>query len=37
VPQRDSLLLPELETQGFNDKTWLDVLGHGHSEALRVE
>jgi hypothetical protein len=26
-----------VETQGFNDKTWLDVLGHGHSEALRVE
>jgi hypothetical protein len=26
-----------VETQGFNDKTWLDVLGHGHSEALRVQ
>jgi hypothetical protein len=25
-----------VETQGFNDKTWLDSLGHGHSEALRV-
>jgi hypothetical protein len=25
-----------VETQGFNDKTWLDLQGHGHSEALRV-
>jgi hypothetical protein len=25
-----------VETVGFNDKTWLDVLGHPHSEALRV-
>ena len=26
-----------VETAGFNDKTWLDVGGHAHSEALRVE
>jgi hypothetical protein len=25
-----------VETQGFNDKTWLDSLGHGHSDAMRV-
>jgi hypothetical protein len=25
-----------VETAGFNDKTWLDVIGHPHSEALRV-
>src|SRR5579862_5043445 len=25
-----------VETAGFNDKTWLDVMGHPHSEALRV-
>lgn len=25
-----------VETAGFNDKSWLDVLGHPHSEALRV-
>jgi hypothetical protein len=25
-----------VETRGFNGKTWLDVFGHGHSEALRV-
>jgi len=24
-------------TAGFNDKGWLDVFGHTHSEALRVE
>ena len=29
----DSLMV---DTQGFTDKTWLDVLGHRHSEALRV-
>src|SRR5579864_5876092 len=23
-------------TAGFNDKTWLDVSGHPHSEALRI-
>ena len=26
-----------VETAGFNDKTWLDVSGHPHSEALRVQ
>ena len=31
--EADALIV---ETQGFNDRTWLDVLGHGHSEALRV-
>jgi hypothetical protein len=25
-----------VETAGFNDKTWLDLIGHPHSEALRV-
>jgi hypothetical protein len=25
-----------METAGFNDKTWLDAMGHPHSEALRV-
>jgi hypothetical protein len=25
-----------VETAGFNDKTWLDGMGHPHSEALRV-
>jgi hypothetical protein len=25
-----------VETAGFNDKSWLDVMGHPHSEALRV-
>lgn len=25
-----------VETAGFNDKTWLDLMGHPHSEALRV-
>ena len=24
-------------TAGFNDKGWLDAIGHTHSEALRVE
>ena len=31
--ERDTLVV---ETAGFNDKTWLDVIGHPHSEALRV-
>jgi hypothetical protein len=31
--ERDTLVV---ETAGFNDKTWLDVFGHPHSEALRV-
>jgi hypothetical protein len=31
--ERDTLVV---ETAGFNDKTWLDVTGHPHSEALRV-
>jgi len=26
-----------VDTSGFNDKTWLDVVGHPHSEALRVQ
>jgi hypothetical protein len=25
-----------VESAGFNDKTWLDVIGHPHSEALRI-
>ena len=25
-----------VETSGFNDKSWLDSMGHPHSEALRV-
>ena len=25
-----------VETAGFNDKTWLDLSGHPHSEALRI-
>jgi len=29
----DSLVV---ETTGFNDKTWLDFLGHPHTDALRV-
>ncbi len=24
-----------IDTRGFNDKTWLDVFGHPHSEALQ--
>jgi hypothetical protein len=23
-----------VETEGFNDRTWLDMIGHSHSEAL---
>jgi hypothetical protein len=30
---RDTLLV---ETAGFNNKTWLDVIGHPRSEALRI-
>jgi len=26
-----------VETVGFNDRTWLDARGHGHSEDMRVE
>jgi hypothetical protein len=25
-----------VETTGFNDKSWLDVMGHPHSEAMRM-
>jgi len=25
-----------VDTVGFNDKTWLDLGGHPHSEALRI-
>jgi hypothetical protein len=25
-----------VETTGFNDKTWLDGLGHPHSDAMKV-
>ena len=25
-----------VETAGYNDRTWLDLTGHPHSEALRV-
>jgi hypothetical protein len=31
--ERDTLVV---ESSGFNDKTWLDVTGHPHSEALRI-
>lgn len=31
--ERDTLVV---ETGGFNDKTWLDLTGHPHSEALRI-
>ena len=31
--QPDSLVVRSL---GFNDRTWLDLAGHGHSEALRT-
>ena len=31
--ERDTLVV---ETAGFNDKSWLDIMGHPHSEALRV-
>ena len=31
--ERDTLVV---ESAGFNDKTWLDIMGHPHSEALRV-
>ncbi len=26
-----------VETAGFNDKSWLDARGHGHSEEIRVQ
>ena len=26
-----------VETAGFNDKSWLDAMGHTHSEALRIQ
>ena len=25
-----------VETEGFNDRTWLDMIGHSHSEALTL-
>jgi hypothetical protein len=31
--ERDTLVV---KTAGFNDKTWLDYIGHPHSEALRI-
>jgi hypothetical protein len=31
--ERDTLVV---NTAGFNDKTWLDLMGHPHSESLRV-
>ena len=31
--ERDILVV---ESNGFNDKTWLDTTGHPHTEALRV-
>jgi hypothetical protein len=30
---RDTLVV---ETAGFNDKSWLDLIGHPHGESLRV-
>ena len=32
--ERDTLVV---QSAGFNDKTWLDVIGHPHSEDLRIE
>jgi hypothetical protein len=32
--EQDTLVV---ESAGFNDKTWLDLSGHPHSEALRIE
>ena len=26
-----------VDTRGFNDRSWLDARGHGHSEDMRVE
>ena len=26
-----------IDTKGFNDRSWLDARGHGHSEEMRVE
>jgi hypothetical protein len=26
-----------VDTVGFNDQSWLDARGHGHSEEMRVE
>jgi len=31
--ERDTLVV---ETSGFNDKTWLDLMGHPHNDALRT-
>jgi hypothetical protein len=31
--ERDTLVV---ETVGFNDKSWLDQVGHPHSDALRI-
>jgi len=31
--ENDTLVV---ESAGFNDKSWLDVMGHPHSEALRI-
>jgi hypothetical protein len=31
--ERDTLVV---ESAGFNDKSWLDVIGHPHSELLRI-
>jgi hypothetical protein len=31
--ERDTLVV---ETAGFNDKTWLDLIGHPHSESLHI-
>ncbi len=31
--ERDTLVV---ETAGFNDKSWLDLIGHPHSESLRI-
>ncbi len=31
--EKDTLVV---DTVGFNDKTWLDAMGHPHSEAMRI-
>jgi hypothetical protein len=26
-----------VDAAGFNDQTWLDIVGHAHSEALHIQ
>ena len=36
--EADTLVVDTLvvDTAGFNAKTWLDLMGHPHSDALRI-